>query len=113
MTWITTRLTYANVMATVAVFVALGGTGYAATKLPKNSVQSKQIKNGQIKNADLAKTAVSSSKVKNGSLLLADFKAGQVPAGTTGAAGANGAQGAKGEKGDKGDPGEKGTTGDT
>jgi len=34
---------YANVMATVAVFLALGGAAYAATKLPKNSVGTKQI----------------------------------------------------------------------
>ena len=32
------RLTYANVMATVALFIALGGVSYAAVKLPKNSV---------------------------------------------------------------------------
>jgi hypothetical protein len=38
------KLTYANVMATIAVFIALGGASYAATKLPKNSVGSKQIK---------------------------------------------------------------------
>ncbi len=32
------RLTYANVVASMALFVALGGVGYAAVKLPKNSV---------------------------------------------------------------------------
>lgn len=32
------KLTYANVMATIAVFIALGGASYAAIKLPKNSV---------------------------------------------------------------------------
>ena len=31
-------LTYANVMATIAMFLALGGGAYAALKLPKNSV---------------------------------------------------------------------------
>ena len=39
------RLTYANVMATVAVFLALGGGAYAALELPKNSVGTKQLKN--------------------------------------------------------------------
>jgi hypothetical protein len=37
-------LTYANVMATVAVFVAVGGTSYAVAQLPRNSVGSKQLK---------------------------------------------------------------------
>jgi hypothetical protein len=111
MPWITRRLTYANVMATVAVFVALGGTGYAAITLPKNSVKSKQIKNGQVKGADLAANAVTTKKVKDGTLLAADFKAGQLPAGAPGQPGAKGDTGAKGDKGDQGDKGAKGDTG--
>ena len=67
-------LTYSNVIATFALFLALGGGAYAAFKLPKNSVGSKQIKKG----------AVNSSKVRNRSLLAADFKAGQLPAGAKG-----------------------------
>ncbi len=42
------RLTYANVMATLAVFLVLGGGAYAATSLPKNSVGSQQLKAGAI-----------------------------------------------------------------
>ena len=57
---IRSRLTYANVMATIAVFIALGGGAYAAFNLPKNSVKSKNIVNGQIKPADV------SSKTLNG-----------------------------------------------
>jgi hypothetical protein len=72
----------AMVVALIALMVAMGGTGYAATRLPRNSVGSKQIK----------RNAVSTSKVKNASLLAADFAAGQLPAG---------------EKGDKGDPGDE------
>ena len=34
---ISAKLSYANVMATVAVFLALGGGAYAATQLKKNS----------------------------------------------------------------------------
>jgi hypothetical protein len=82
-------LSYANVMATVAVFLALGGGAYAALKLPRNSVGTTQIKNN----------AVVSSKVKNGSLLSKDFRAGQLPQGP------KGDTGAKGETGAKGDPG--------
>lgn len=68
-------LSYANVMATIAVFVALGGGAYAAMTLPKNSVGRKQLK----------PNAVVSSKVKNRSLLARDFKRGQLPRGPRGA----------------------------
>jgi hypothetical protein len=89
------HLTYANVMATLGVFLALGGVSYAALKLPKNSVGSKQIK----------KNAITSTKVKNGSLKQGDFAAGQLPAGLPGAQGVPGLKGDKGAKGDTGDTG--------
>lgn len=39
------RLSYANVMSTIAVFLVLGGgAAFAATQLPKNSVGTKQLK---------------------------------------------------------------------
>src|SRR5205814_670105 len=57
------RLTYANVTATVALFVALGGTSYAALKLPRNSVGSAQIRTG----------AVHSSEARDRSLRLRDI----------------------------------------
>lgn len=93
-------LSYANVMATIAVFIALGGGAYAALALPKNSVGAKQIK----------KNAVNSSKVKNGSLVAKDFKKGQLPAGATGP---KGDAGAPGVKGDAGTPGQAGPPGPT
>jgi len=43
----------ALVLALLALIVALGGTGYAATQLPKNSVGSKQVKNASVKAKDL------------------------------------------------------------
>lgn len=46
------------IVATAALFVALGGTSYAVMKLPRNSVGSAQIKNGSIRAEDLSKTAV-------------------------------------------------------
>ena len=58
----------ATVIATIALFVALGGTGYAAAKLPRNSVGTPQLKTN----------AVTSGKVKNGTLLAADFKSGEL-----------------------------------
>jgi hypothetical protein len=56
------KLNYANVMATVAVFLALGGGAYAATQLKKNSVGTAQLKNN----------SVTGAKVKDGSLSGAD-----------------------------------------
>src|SRR3954447_8208291 len=47
------RLTYANIMATIAVFIALGGSSYAALKLPRNSVGSTQIRSGAVQSRHL------------------------------------------------------------
>jgi hypothetical protein len=75
------RLTYANVTATIALLLALGGGGaYAASKLKKNSVTSAAIRNGQVKTKDLAKNAVVSSKIKDGQVGSADVKDGGVGA---------------------------------
>lgn len=70
------HLTYANVMATVAVFLALGGGAYAAIKLPKNSVGTKQIKNAAVTNGKLANGAVTGSRVANGTLTGTQINAG-------------------------------------
>jgi hypothetical protein len=62
------RISPSLVISLIALFVALGGASYAAIKIPKNSVGTKQLKN----------RAVNSSKVKDASLLLKDFKVNQV-----------------------------------
>lgn len=54
----------ANPIAWVALFIALGTGAYAANTLPKNSVKSKTIKNGQVKTKDLAKNAVDSAEIR-------------------------------------------------
>jgi len=51
---IKTRLTYANVVATLALFLALGGVSYAAVAIPNNSVGSAQIKDGQVMATDIS-----------------------------------------------------------
>ena len=56
------RPTYANVIATLALFLVLGGAAYATFQLPKNSVKSKNIVNGQVKAIDLAPNAVKAIK---------------------------------------------------
>ncbi len=82
------RLTYANVMATIAVFVALGGTSYAAL-----TVTGTNVKNGSLAGADIRNGSLTTSDVKDKSLLGKDFKAGQLPSGPTGVTGAPGATG--------------------
>jgi hypothetical protein len=71
------RLTYANVAATTALFLAVGGgTVYAAFNLGKNDVHSKNIAPKAVKTSDLAKNAVTSPKIKDGSVQPADLAAG-------------------------------------
>jgi hypothetical protein len=93
------KLTYANVVATLALFIALGGSSYAAIQLGKNSVKSENIGKEQVKASDIAKNAVNSAKVKDASLVANDFKTGQLPVGATGAIGPRGPQGSKGDRG--------------
>jgi len=80
----------ALIVSIIALVVALAGTGYAASSLPRNSVGPGQIERGAVHNSDLASRAVTSSKVRDGSLLVKDFKAGQLPAGPPGPQGPTG-----------------------
>lgn len=66
MTGIRRKLTFANVMSVIAVFLALTGVGYAAFKLPKNSVGPKQIRNGAINENKLSSSAKAALKGAKG-----------------------------------------------
>lgn len=69
------RLTYANVVATLALFLAIGGgTVYAASKLKKNSVKSVNIARGAVKSSDLGAGSVNGAKIKNETVTGADVK---------------------------------------
>jgi hypothetical protein len=68
------RITYANVTATLALFVALGGGAYAAAALPANSVGTKQLKRTAVQRADIKKNAVNGSKVAGDTLTGADVR---------------------------------------
>lgn len=96
------RLTYANVVSTIALVAAIGGgTAYAATrigtdniryravtspKLALNAVTSGKVRNNSLTGADIRAKSLTSREVKDGSLQALDFAPGQLP------------------KGDKGDP---------
>jgi hypothetical protein len=59
------RISYANVIATIALFVALGGSSYAALQLPRNSVGPKQLKRNAVTATKIKRNAVTTAKVKN------------------------------------------------
>jgi hypothetical protein len=89
------HLTLANVLCSLALFLALGGGAWAAGVLPRNSVGNRQLRNSAVTGPKIAKNAVTSTKVKNGSLIREDFVAGAL-------VGATGPMGPLGPKGDAG-----------
>jgi hypothetical protein len=77
------RLTYANVVSTLCLFILLGGTAWAVAK---NSIGTAQLKNKAVTTPKLADGAVNSAKVANGSLTGVDVNAstlGTVPSATS------------------------------
>jgi hypothetical protein len=96
------RITYANVVSTIALGLAIGGgTAYAATKIgtsniryhavtgskmASNAVTASKVKNSALSGADLRDNSVTGADIRTGTLQASDFAANQLP------------------KGDKGDP---------
>jgi len=72
------RLTYANVVSTLCLCILLGGSAYAATKLPKNSVGTKQIKKNAVAGGKIKKSAVTGAKVQDKSLTGSDLADGTI-----------------------------------
>lgn len=70
------RLTYANVMSSIAVFLVLGGATALAAGLAKNSVGSKQLKKNAVTSAKIKNNAVTSAKIKNGAITGAKVNLG-------------------------------------
>jgi hypothetical protein len=89
------RFLRANTIALLALFVALGGTTYAASTalIGKNTVASPQVVNGSLKTIDLSKKARAALKGNRG---LRGLR------GLAGTKGPTGAQGAKGDTGSRG-----------
>lgn len=84
------RLSYANVVSTLCLFLLLGGgAAFAATQLPKNSVGAKQIKKGAVTPAKIAQATRKQLS------------------GAPGPAGPQGSPGAPGERGEPGTPATK------
>lgn len=71
------RLSYANVMSTIAMFFVLtGATAVAANKLAKNSVGSKQIRKNAVTSSEIKKNAVTNAKLKNDAVTGSKVKDG-------------------------------------
>ena len=97
------KLTYANVISTLCLFLLLGGGAAVAANsmLPKNSVGARQIKRG----------AITPAKISNATKQVLDGQQGprgaqgpRGPQGQKGATGATGKTGAQGPKGETGAP---------
>ena len=67
------KLSYANIVSTLALFGALTGTGYAAFALPRDSVGPAQIRSNAVGNAELRSRAVDSRVIRNRSVRLNDI----------------------------------------
>jgi hypothetical protein len=99
------HLTYANVAATLALVIAVGGGSawaaqkirtrniayhaVTASKVNYNAITAAKVKNGSLSGRELRDSSVTTEDIRNGTLRSEDFGAGQLP---------------KGDKGDKGDP---------
>lgn len=93
------RLSYANIVSTLCLFIVLGGGAWAATQLPKNSVGTKQIRTEAVTPAKLSKAAKATLTGPQGP------KGEPGPQGATGAKGDVGPTGKEGPAGPTGEPG--------
>lgn len=99
------RLTYANAMSTIAVFIALGGTSYAVAR---NSIGTRELKNNAVSSAKLQSRAVTSAKIRDGAIVAADL-APSARSGVRGPRGSQGPAGPAGQQGQQGPPGSQGS----
>jgi hypothetical protein len=104
------HLTYANTMATIAVFIALSGGAYAAVNLPAKSVGTRELKNGAVTKAKIDRKTL---RALTGARGAAGAVGAAGPGGVSGAAGATGPVGAKGADGATGPAGAAGGIGGT
>src|SRR3954447_14740625 len=88
------RLSYANVMATLAVFIALGGSSYAAIKLPRNSVGAAEIRTGAVRSTEIRDRSIKTADLAESTREA--LRGQQGPKGLPGASGANGGPGPSG-----------------
>jgi len=123
------RLTFSNVVSLLALFVALGGSAYAAGILPANSVGRTQLQPNAVTASKIARNSVGRSELRPEAIGSDELALGSVDlqtldptlrtqlsrvsttAGPQGAPGSPGATGPQGPAGPKGSPGERGPSG--
>lgn len=71
------RISPGSVLALIALFVALGGSSYAAI-----TITGKHVRDNSLKSADVRNNSLRSADVRNGSLRARDFAVGEIPAGS-------------------------------
>lgn len=81
------RLSFANVMSVIAVFIALGGTALAVglkansvgtKQLKKNAVRSSDVRNSALRGVDIENGSIAGAKLTDGSVIGADLADGSV-----------------------------------
>jgi hypothetical protein len=77
------KLSYSNVIATIALFVALGGAAIAAG-IPRHSIGPRQLKRGAVTTAALRRAAVTSAKLAKGSVIADKLGPSSVARGSIG-----------------------------
>jgi hypothetical protein len=92
------RLTYANVVSTLSLFLVLGGGAFAAAHITggdivNGSVGTADLRNNGVRGKDIRNGTIASRDVRDKSLLSSDFRPGSLPAGARGATGPRGASG--------------------
>jgi hypothetical protein len=89
-----------NLVAYVALFVALGGSSYAAVRLAPGSVHTRALAKGAVTHKKLAPSSVTTANIADRSLTRSDFKLGALSGPTRG-----GGKGSRGPAGPAGRPG--------
>jgi hypothetical protein len=67
------HLSFANVTAALALFVALGGTSYAALAIPANSIGSAQIRPNAVGASEIRRGAVGRSEIRAGGVASSEI----------------------------------------
>lgn len=113
------RLTYANVVSTIALFLALGGVAFASNALPALSVGTRELKPKSVRTGKIANRAITRTKIRRHAIrfahlnlaLVGRLKGNRGPTGLQGIRGATGATGLAGATGATGATGAAGVTG--
>jgi hypothetical protein len=68
------HLSFANVTSMVALFIALGGSAYAAAQLPRNSVGKAQIRPSGVGKSEVRKSAIGTSEIATNGVGSSEIK---------------------------------------